>query len=152
MRTRRISLVPSKIMLIRESRSAFSYGYSSMKPLPPAIWSASLIVDPDGLGAEDLAARALERVVLEPAVDQPGRQVHHRLERVRRDDHPGELGPDHLEVGDPRPELLALRRVEGGLADHALGAADAAGAERRAAGVQDLDRDPEALAPLARGR
>ncbi len=43
-RARRISLVPSKIMLMRESRSARSYGYSSMKPFPPAIWSASLIV------------------------------------------------------------------------------------------------------------
>ncbi len=37
--------MPSKIMLMRESRSAFSYGYSSMKPLPPAIWRASLMLD-----------------------------------------------------------------------------------------------------------
>src|SRR5678815_1027915 len=42
-RTRRISFVPSKIMFTRESRRARSYGYSSMKPLPPAICSESLI-------------------------------------------------------------------------------------------------------------
>ena len=35
--------MPSKIMLMRESRSARSNGYSSMKPLPPAICSASLM-------------------------------------------------------------------------------------------------------------
>ncbi len=43
MRRRRISFVPSKIMLIRLSRSARPYGYSFMKPLPPAICRPSLM-------------------------------------------------------------------------------------------------------------
>ena len=63
MRRRRISFVPSKIMLMRLSRSPRPYGYSFMKPLPPAIWSDSLIVLPEELGAEDLAAGPFERVV-----------------------------------------------------------------------------------------
>ena len=42
MKARRISLVPSKIMLIRLSRRSCSYGYSLMYPMPAAIWSVSL--------------------------------------------------------------------------------------------------------------
>ena len=36
MKSRRISFVPSKIRLMRESRSIRSYGYGFTKPRPPA--------------------------------------------------------------------------------------------------------------------
>src|SRR5450830_1687993 len=104
---------------------------------------------PEHLGAEHLAARALERIVADALVHETGRQVDHRLQGVRRRRHARDLVTDHLEVGDAGLELPALRRVVDGELEHHLRAADRASAERRAARVERLEGDLEAVAPLA---
>ena len=71
-----------------------------------------------------------------------------------------DLFPDHLEVGDPGLELLALRRVLDGELDHLLAAADGARADHgralhpwRGRGVRlgDRRRDSELRRDRARG-
>src|SRR5664279_1541398 len=98
-RRRRISFVPSKIMLIRLSRSARPYGYSFMKPLPPAICRPSLMFC-QRTSVPNTLHRPLERVVADALVHEAGRQVDHRLQGVRGRRHPRDLVADHLEVGD----------------------------------------------------
>src|SRR5512143_2740188 len=101
---------------------------------------------PEHLGAEDLAAGALERVVADALVHEPGRQVDHRFQGVRGRRHARDLVADHLEVGDAGLELLALRRVADRELEHHLRSADRARAEGRAARVQRLHGDLEAVA------
>ena len=66
---------------------------------------------PEELGPGDLADRRLERVVLDPCVDQAAGQVAHRLEPEQVGDHPADLVLDELEVGQRTAELAALLDV-----------------------------------------
>ena len=104
---------------------------------------------PDELGAGDLAHGRLERVVLDAAVDEAGRQVGHRLEAEEVGDHPADLVLDHVEVGERRAELAAVLDVVDGQVDEALGQADRPRPEREPPVVEDLHGDPEAVARLA---
>ena len=104
---------------------------------------------PDELGPGDLADRRLDRVVLDPGVDEAGGQVGHRLQAEQVGDHPADLVLDHLEVGQRLAELLALLDVVDRQVDEALGQPDRAGPQADAAVVEDLHRDVEALARLA---
>ena len=66
---------------------------------------------PEELGSRDLADRRLERVVLDPAVDQPAGQIAHGLEPEQVGDHPGDLVLDELELGQRAAELAPLLDV-----------------------------------------
>ena len=82
-------------------------------------------------------------------VDQPGGAIHHAFERVLPCRHLAQLVLDGAEAGDRHAELLARRRVLGGLADSRTRAARTHRAELEAAEVEHVERDLVALADLA---
>jgi hypothetical protein len=72
-------------------------------------------------------------------VDQAGRAIEHRFERVRPSRHLAELVPNGAESGNGLPELVPRRRIPRRLADRDAAAARAHRAKLEPAKVQDAE-------------
>ena len=105
---RRISLVPSKMRLMRASRRHALVRV--VLHVADAGGDLQRLVDhaPQRLRAVHFADRALERVVGDLAVDEAGGEVGHRLEREGLGHHRGDLVLDEAELADGAAERLAL--------------------------------------------
>ena len=118
----------------------------------PAVDLQRVVDDPpQGVAGKQLDHRRFEHVVLGPRVDEGRRVVGGTFHRVHLGRGERDLLADEVEFAQRLAELPPFVGVFRRFLDAELGHAGAAGAEGRAAEVEDGECEPQPLAVLARG-